>query len=34
MAGCGLGACLIYFIGMATLKQPIKAADGTGVSVH
>ena len=34
MAGCGLGACLIYFIGMAALKQPIKAADGGGVSIH
>jgi DHA1 family bicyclomycin/chloramphenicol resistance-like MFS transporter len=32
MTGCGLGACLIYFIGMATLKTPIKSA-GDGVVV-
>jgi DHA1 family bicyclomycin/chloramphenicol resistance-like MFS transporter len=34
MAGCGLGACLIYFIGMATLKTPIKAAESGTISVH
>lgn len=34
MAGCGLVACVIYFIGMATLKTPIKAAEAGGISVH
>jgi DHA1 family bicyclomycin/chloramphenicol resistance-like MFS transporter len=34
MAGCGFGACLIYFVGMRLIKIPIQSAETGAINVH